>query len=597
MLPVTPNFRGGGGQGPEDLMLSPAQLVLFVALFGGSLYLMFYISVGLDQELALPEDSYLLDYFLFLNKYFEVGAPVYFVTTGGYNFSSVAGMNGICSSAGCDDFSLTQKIQYATEFPEMSYLAIPASSWVDDFIDWLTPSSCCRIYTSGSNKDKFCPSTISSLSCLKNCMGLTMGPVRPSVEQFHEYLPWFLKDPPNIKCPKGLVWASVCKGRIAPLAPLPPPMLSPVPKPHWPLSSLSSRVCGQCGEQCGQMEVECGGTSKWWWHSAKLSVEGEADDGGGGLPETPQWPLWWGLTSALLSPVLLPRACPASRFMTYSKPLKNSQDYTEALRATRALADNITASLREVPGTDPDFEVFPYTITNVFYEQYLTIIPEGLFMLALCLAPTFIVCFLLLGMDLRSGLLNLFSIVMILVDTVGFMALWDISYNAVSLINLVTAVGISVEFVSHITRSFAISTKPTRLERAKEATITMGSAVFAGVAMTNLPGILVLGLAKSQLVQIFFFRLNLLVTLLGLLHGLVFLPVVLSYLGPDVNPALVLEQKRAEEEEAAAREASCPKHPSVSCTTDNTYVNSGFEDCAKGTSGIGRALRNTGPEI
>lgn len=35
----------------------------------------------------------------------------------------------------------------------------------------------------------------------------------------------------------------------------------------------------------------------------------------------------------------------------------------------------------------------------------------------------------------------------------------------------------SVEFVSHITRSFAISTKPTRLERAKDATASMGSAV------------------------------------------------------------------------------------------------------------------------
>lgn len=42
-----------------------------------------------------------------------------------------------------------------------SYLAIPASSWVDDFIDWLTPSSCCRIYTFGPNKDQFCPSTVS----------------------------------------------------------------------------------------------------------------------------------------------------------------------------------------------------------------------------------------------------------------------------------------------------------------------------------------------------------------------------------------------------------------------------------------------------
>lgn len=42
-----------------------------------------------------------------------------------------------------------------------SYLAIPASSWVDDFIDWLTPASCCRIYAFGPNKDEFCPSTVS----------------------------------------------------------------------------------------------------------------------------------------------------------------------------------------------------------------------------------------------------------------------------------------------------------------------------------------------------------------------------------------------------------------------------------------------------
>ena len=39
------------------------------------------------------------------------------------------------------------------------------------------------------------------------------------------------------------------------------------------------------------------------------------------------------------------------------------------------------------------------------------------------------------------------------------------------------AVGISVEFVSHMTRSFALSTKLTHVERAMEATANMGSAV------------------------------------------------------------------------------------------------------------------------
>lgn len=49
------------------------------------------------------------------------------------------------------------------------------------------------------------PRTLSadSLACLKSCVSLTLGPVRPSADQFHKYLPWFLSDPPNIKCPKG----------------------------------------------------------------------------------------------------------------------------------------------------------------------------------------------------------------------------------------------------------------------------------------------------------------------------------------------------------------------------------------------------------
>lgn len=62
------------------------------------------------------------------------------------------------------------------------------------------------------------------------------------------------------------------------------------------------------------------------------------------------------------------------------------------------------------------------------------------------------------------------------------------------------------------------------------------SQVFAGVAMTNLPGIVVLAFAKAQLIQIFFFRLNLIITLLGMLHGLIFLPVFLSYFGKPMLP-------------------------------------------------------------
>ncbi|KAH0622987.1 hypothetical protein JD844_030872 [Phrynosoma platyrhinos] len=248
----------------------------------------------------------------------------------------------------------------------------------------------------------------------------------------------------------------------------------------------------------------------------------------------------------------------ASRFMAYHTPLKNSQEYTAALKVARELATNITASMREVPGTDPDFQVFPYTITYVFYEQYLTIAMTGIINVILCLVPTFLVCYILLGMDLRSAAINLVTIVMIVVDTVGAMTLWGVSFNAISLINLVAAVGISVEFVSHITRFFAVCTLPTKVERAKEATVNMGSAVFAGVAMTNLPGVVVLAFAKTQLVQLFFFRLNLLITLLGMLHGLVFLPVILSYFGPEVRLSVLQVQREGPQQESPT---GATRHP------------------------------------
>lgn len=67
---------------------------------------------------------------------------------------------------------------------------------------------------------------------------------------------------------------------------------------------------------------------------------------------------------------------------------------------------------------------------------------------------------------------------MVLVNMGGLMYWWHIQLNAVSLVNLVMAVGISVEFCSHITRSFAICTAAEdKVGRAKIILVTMGSSV------------------------------------------------------------------------------------------------------------------------
>ena len=175
--------------------------------------------------------------------------------------------------------------------------------------------------------------------------------------------------------------------------------------------------------------------------------------------------------------------------------------------------------------------VYPYSVFYLFYEQYLTIQDETIVNLLLCIMSVFIMSFILLGFNLGPALIITITVAMITADMFGLMYLWGITLNAVSLVNLVMSVGISVEFSSHIVKSFTKSKAIGRMDKSYDALVRTGPSVLSGITLTKFVGIVVLAFAKSQIFEIFYFRMYLGIVILGALHSLVFLPTLLSFIG------------------------------------------------------------------
>lgn len=431
-----------------------AIITVFLGLFAAGVALIPEVKLGLDQRVAIPDDSYLIPYFNDLYDYFDSGPPVYFVTKD-LDATKRKHQQQICARfTTCDSLSLTNILEQERKRTEVSYISSPAASWIDDFFLWLNPQfeECCVEKGSACFADRT-PAWNITLSGM------------PEGDEFVHYLEKFLSSPTSDDCPLG----------------------------------------------------------------------GQASYG-----------------SAVVVDKSKGNNIPASHFRTMHSPLRSQDDFINAYTSARRIAEEFSAK--------SGVEVFPYSVFYIFFDQYVSIVGLTAGLLCAAIGIIFLISSILLG-SVLTGAAVAITVVMTIVDIIGAMAVFGVSLNAVSLVNLIICVGIAVEFCAHIARAFMFPSH-TFMERAKNrfrgrdarawtALVNVGGSVFSGITVTKLLGVFVLAFTRSKIFEIYYFRIWVALVVFAATHAMVFLPVILSFMGGEgyIDP----ESEGGLEEDLASR--------------------------------------------
>ncbi|PWZ00682.1 multidrug efflux transporter AcrB transmembrane domain-containing protein [Testicularia cyperi] len=438
-------------------LLRPTAKKLVALLFGALLVVSSIgvgkLEMGLDQRLALPSLSYLRPYFDAIDVFLDVGPPVYFVASG-RDVSFRPGQRGLCGRfTTCEPLSLANTLEGERKRSEVSLLAEPASSWIDDFLQWLNPvlEGCCRVRK--RDPTAFCGPNESEFDCQpcfldrEPAWNITMDGL-PEADEFYQYLEQWLKSPTDQDCPLGGLAA----------------------------------------------------------YSSALNISSD--------PNTGQ------------------KKIVASHFRTYFSPLRTQSDFIEALQQSQRISEDVSRRV--------GYDVFPYSLFFIFFEQYTYLRSMAVQVLGSAALAIFAITTVLLG-SWRTGAVVTLCVASAVFGVAGTMGFWGIQFNALTLVNLSVCSAIGVEFCAHIARAFMKApgslprshpmSQKERDERAWAALSDVGSSVVSGIFSTKLIGVGVLYFTRSELLKLYYAKMWLSLILGGFLHGLILLPVLLSWLG------------------------------------------------------------------
>ncbi|KAF8363256.1 hypothetical protein PRIPAC_90179 [Pristionchus pacificus] len=174
--------------------------------------------------------------------------------------------------------------------------------------------------------------------------------------------------------------------------------------------------------------------------------------------------------------------------------------------------------------------VYAFSDHSPFVDQTMAIDSTVWSSVATALGCTALACFIFLP-DLKCIICAVMSVFSITVGVIGLLSLWGLDLDPLSMAALLMAIGFSVDFTAHICYHFYKARHPKVSDRIEECLTSIGMPLVQ-VGLSTIVALAPL-LFKQSYLAVVFLKTITVVVLLGMIHGLIVLPIVLTFVAGD----------------------------------------------------------------
>ena len=222
----------------------------------------------------------------------------------------------------------------------------------------------------------------------------------------------------------------------------------------------------------------------------------------------------------------------AQQFRAYGMDVRFNDNGTKIIASRFYLQTRWTAKMehmmlagRRVTEKTKDIRATAFQQSYVYYDQPIAVLPNTLQNIGIAIGCMFVVAILLVPNPICAVWVTL-AIASIVCGVLGYMTLWGVNVDFISMTYLILCIGFSVDFAVHITYGFISSSTGDGRDKAIQGLYLLGYPILQSATSTVI-SVVFLCTSISYLF-LSFFKTMILVIIFGTWHSLFVLPVVLS---------------------------------------------------------------------